>query len=189
MKKTLIFIFLLLSIILINNYSAKDIVTLSKCIDGDTARFIYNNEEIKVRFIGIDTPELAHEDNEEESYAKEASEYTCNKLKNANIIEIEFDPNSDKQDKYERYLAWIFIDDDLLQELLVKNGYAKVKYVYDKYQYLDKLYTSEKYAKEKKLGIWNDDDTKKENNNEYIPYLIPIISILILLLISRIIKR
>lgn len=32
-------------------------VKFSSCIDGDTARFIMDKEEIKVRFLAIDTPE------------------------------------------------------------------------------------------------------------------------------------
>ena len=191
MKKIIIIIFI--SLFFIPNYKAKETVTFSKCIDGDTARVIYNNEEIKIRFLGIDTPELAHDDTEEERYAKEASNYTCETLKKSNKIEIEFDPKSDKQDKYDRYLVWIFIDDKLLQESLVKKGYAKVKYTYDDYLYLDSLYKAEEYAKEKKIGIWsqeeNDIPSNKKEYYDFIPYIIPILLVLLIIFISKIIKR
>lgn len=39
---------------------SKKEVKLSKCVDGDTARFILNKEEIKARFLAIDTPESVH---------------------------------------------------------------------------------------------------------------------------------
>lgn len=35
------------------------------------------------------------------------------------VLELEFDKVADKKDKYDRYLAWIWIDDELLQNLLV----------------------------------------------------------------------
>lgn len=133
------------------NYNTKTFVTLVKCIDGDTAKINYNGEEVNLRFLAINTREIG--ENEEE-YGKEASEYTCNALKNANMIKIEFDSESDKYDKYGRLLAWVFVDEELLQLDLVKNGYAEIKYIYGDYKYLNELEEALKYAKEKRLGIW-----------------------------------
>lgn len=156
MKKiSIILIFLLFFIpttVLGNN---KVNVNFSKCIDGDTAKFLMNGKEIKVRFLAIDTPETNHPTKDEEPYGKEASDYTCNKLKNSNNIVLEFDPKSDRKDKYDRYLAWIFVDDSLLQEELIKKGLAQVKYAYSDYKYLDDLYDAQDQAKNNKIGIWN----------------------------------
>ena len=128
-------------------------VTLNKCVDGDTAWFNLNNKILKTRFLAIDTPESTKE---VEPYGKEASNYTCERLKNANNIYIEYDSKSNKLDKYDRHLVWVFIDDVLLQKELVQNGLAEVKYVYGKYKYLDLLYEAEDKAKNFKLNIWND---------------------------------
>ena len=128
-------------------------VTLNKCVDGDTAYFNLNNEIIKTRFLAINTPEST---TKKEAYGKEASDYTCSRLKNSNNIEIEYDSKSDKFDKYDRHLVWVFIDDNLLQEELVSNGLAEVKYVYGKYKYLDHLYEVEDEAREAKKNIWSD---------------------------------
>ena len=75
-------------------------VKYSSCVDGDTAKFIINNKIEKVRFLAIDTPETKHPTKGEEPYGKEASNYTCNKLKNAKTIEIEYDETN----KAEEYL-------------------------------------------------------------------------------------
>ena len=64
----------------------------------------------------------------------ESKEYVCDVLSNAKIIEVEFDKNSKKQDKFDRYLAWIWVDNKLLQEQLISEGLAKVDYVYDEYK-------------------------------------------------------
>lgn len=82
-------------------------MSFSACVDGDTARFILKKEEIKVRMLAIDTPETKHPTKGEEPFGQEASDFTCNKLKNAIKIILEFDDNSDKKDKYDRYLAWV----------------------------------------------------------------------------------
>lgn len=154
----------LLSPILVNAKTKE--VTLVKCVDGDTARFNIDGEDKSTRFLAIDTPESVHPKKKPEKYGKEASEYTCNKLKNAKKIVIEYDDGSTKTDKYDRALAWIFVDDELLQKDLISKGYAKVDYLYGKYKYTDILKEEEQKAKAKKLRIWSTDTTSKEKTEE-----------------------
>ena len=137
----------------IKEVNRKEKVTFSKCGDGDTARFIINGEERKVRFLAIDTPEL----DSNEKFSKEASEYTCNALKKAKEIYLEYDSNSDKEDKYGRVLAFVYADDILLEKSLIENGLAKVYYIYGDYAHVDELREIERIAKNKKIGIWSDD--------------------------------
>ena len=47
-------------------------------------------------------------------------------------------------------------DNVLLEEELVKIGYAKVKFIYGDYVYINELNELQNYAKENKLGIWSD---------------------------------
>jgi micrococcal nuclease len=129
-------------------------VTLKACVDGDTAKVVTNNGVETIRFLAIDTPETVHPTKDVESYGKEASEYTCNRLTNAKTIELEFDINSDKYDKYNRLLAWVFVDGKLLQSELVSIGYAKVAYLYGDYKYTSILMDDEIIAKQKEAGIW-----------------------------------
>ena len=151
MKKIIFTIFI--SSLLIFSVSAKTKkVKFKSCVDGDTAKFILNDEVITARFLAIDTPETKCK---VEPYGKEASNYTCKKLKNAKEIKFEYDKNADK-DKYDRYLVWIFIDNKLLQKELVSKGLAKVAYLYDDYKYTSDLKKLEKEAKSTKIGIWSD---------------------------------
>lgn len=156
MKKVLIFLLLFLIPFNINAYQREE-VTLNKCVDGDTAWFNLNDEVIKTRFLAINTPEST---NKIEEYGKEASEFTCELLENSTKIEIEYDENSDKLDKYDRHLVWIFVDNELLQQKLVENGLAEIKYVYGDYKYLDILNESLEVAKKNKINMWE--------NNEYL---------------------
>ena len=163
MKKLLLFIFLFFFSI---NVNAKTItVKFKSCSDGDTAHFTYNTEDIKARFIGIDTPELEHNNQEYEYYANEAKDYTCNKLKEAKVIKLEYDDKAGEKDKYERHLVYVWIDNTLLNEDLVFNGYAEAKYIYDNYKYKDRLIKAEEHAKANKLGIWKDYSNIPSNSN------------------------
>lgn len=175
MKKILFCIILLFSFN-INVKAEKLEVTLNKCVDGDTAWFNLDNDTIKARFLAIDTPEST---NEIEPYGKEASEFTCNILKNANKIEIEYDPNSDKLDKYDRHLVWVFVDDKLLQNIIIQNGLAEVKYIYGDYLYTNTLENSLNIAKENKIGMWQN----LENTN-YMFIIVVILLIVIICLFS-----
>ena len=138
-------------------------VSFGGCIDGDTAKLILNKEEIKVRMLAIDTPETKHPTIGEEPFGKEASEYTCNMLKNAKKIEIEYDSNSDKLDKYDRHLVWLWVDDYLLQDEIIKEGLAEVAYLYDDYKYTGTLENHQTIAKVNKIGIWGETKTEETN--------------------------
>lgn len=109
-------------------------VELDHCIDGDTASFKINGEKTNVRFLFVDTPEST---NKIEKYGKQASEFTCNKLKNADQIYLEYEEV--KYDKYDRLLAWVFItengQDFLLQDLIASEGYVEKFYDYGDYKY------------------------------------------------------
>ena len=184
-KRFIIFLFLLLAFPSISLATNKVNVKFKSCVDGDTANFIMNNKTIKVRFLAIDTPEIKHGKNEAEPYGIEASDYTCNKLKNSKKIVLEFDSGSDKLDKYNRYLAWVYVDDSLLQKELVSKGYAEVKYIYGDYKYTDILKKEQAKAKNRKLGIWNNNefDLKEFVMNLNIVYKI-IITIIVIIGVS-----
>ena len=139
-------------------------VDLVKCIDGDTAKFKENGKTYTYRFLGINTPEVI---NKIEPYGREASNYTCNKLMNAKNIYITYEKTSTHIDKYDRRLVWVYIDNILLQESLIKEGYASVSYVYANLTHLSKLYKKEDIAKEKKLGIYENYSEKTYNDKTY----------------------
>ena len=187
MKKIMInsIMFLTLFLVGIGNVFANDTVILKKCVDGDTAQFILDDEVIKVRFLAIDTPESVHPTVEVEAYGKDASSYTCELLTNAKKIELEYEKN--KTDKYGRYLAWVWVDDLLLQDELIKNGYAEVAYLYGDYKYTSLLQDHQEIAKAKKLNIWSVENNiqttsleNEEKNIEIKSIIFIAISILIL---------
>lgn len=156
MKKILLLFILSFSFIGIVNADQLIEVTLVKCVDGDTAYFNINGKEKKARFLAVDTPETIHPTKGEESGGKTASEFTCNSLKKAKKIEVEYDPKSSSTDKYERELVWVYIDGKLFQETLIKEGYAEVAYIYGKYQYIDSLCKIQSRSIKNRVGIWND---------------------------------
>lgn len=146
-------------------------VELSSTVDGDTAKFVYDGNIQSFRFLLIDTPETKHPRLGKQPFGQEASDKTAELLNNANKIEVEFDVGQ-KQDKYNRYLAYIYVDGEMLNNILVREGLAKVAYVYPpNTRYLTKLENSQEAAKSEKIGIWSLDsafetEQKKESNSQ-----------------------
>lgn len=156
MKKNIVLAVLIFFLNISFVHAEKLNVKFSKCVDGDTISVILNKEEIRVRLLAVDTPESVKRGTEVEPFAIEASNYTCDRIKNAKKISLEYDPNSSKTDKYNRHLAWVYIDDSLLQEELVSKGYARVAYLYNDYLYTDILLKEESKAQAANLRIWGD---------------------------------
>ena len=146
----------------------KESVSFSKCVDGDTIKVILDGKERTVRLLAVDTPESVHPTKGVEYYGKEASNFTCNTITNAKKIQLEYDKDSDKEDKYDRLLAWVFVDGELLQDKIIQGGYAEVAYLYGDYKYTNLLQDHQAVAETKKIGIWNDKEREKYNSSNNI---------------------
>lgn len=141
-------------------------VTLSTCVDSTSARFLLDQQEIKVKFIGIEADEFIQTDSNDEINGKRVDDYVCSLLTNAKSIKIEYEPNISELDKYGRTNAWVFVDGELIESHLVSLGYAKVAYLYDEYKYNETLLEEEKKAKEGNVGIW------RESTEETVPEVV-----------------
>lgn len=145
--------------ILSSPHNEADLVTVNdfNIIDGDTADLILDRPEevsIKARFLLIDSPEL-----KKNPYGQMAKERVQELFQQANTIQIQYDKN--KKDQYGRDLVYIWLDDILLQEILVTEGYAIARYIKGfvaNSPYAETIYTSQDYALNNKLNIWNDED-------------------------------
>ena len=131
-------------------------ITLSSCIDGDTARF---KSLGRVRFLYIDTPEIYPI---EQPLGKEAKEFTCEMLENAQAIYIEYD--NEKEDQYGRILGWIWVDDQLLQEELTKAGYVNRFFEFDQPKYKERIQRAYQQAKKNKLVYFDRSMSSKAQN-------------------------
>ena len=121
-------------------------------VDGDTAKLKIDGKVETVRFLLIDTPETKHPKLGVQPMGKEASEFTRNMLEEADRITLEYD--AEERDKYDRVLAYVYADGKNVQEALLKEGLARVGYVYESRRHLDAFREAERSAKEKKIGVW-----------------------------------
>ena len=152
-KYILIVLFILLPV-RVFALDSENTVKLSNCSDENSARFIFNKEEIKVKFIGIQSEKTLPGDENDEIEEIVVADYVCSLLTNAKEIKLEYEPDINNKDKFGRTLAWVTVDGVLLQEHLVEKGYAKVAYLYDDYKHNDVIIEAEKKAQEEEVGVW-----------------------------------
>ena len=128
-------------------------VTLARCIDGDTAHFyLSDGSYVKVRFLGIDTPESTIES---EAWGKAASNFTKQILENAQTIVLEAEGN--RTDVYERFLAFVWADGVLVNLEVVENGYSNCK-LSSSSKYFDSMYEAELAISKTGRRVWGEID-------------------------------
>ncbi len=141
--------------------------TVLHVVDGDTFHCLLpSGEEVKVRLIGVDTPESsdnpkARRDVERTGRSLEeiikmgkmAKEYTKKLLPKGEKVYLEFDVQ--KTDRYGRLLAYVWLPDGrMLNEVLVKEGFAQVYTVPPNVKYQERLLQAQRYARENRKGLW-----------------------------------
>ncbi len=122
---------------------------VDKVIDGDT---ILIDTGQKIRYIGIDSPESKDPRTSIKCFALEATERNI-QLVLGKVVRLERDIS--ETDRYGRLLRYVYIDDDLINEQLVKEGYALASPYPPDIKYQKLLEAAEGYARKNKSGLWN----------------------------------
>ncbi len=141
-------------------------------IDGDTFDIKVDDKKVRVRMLGIDTPETVDPRKPLQCFGKEASDNTKKILLN-HFVSLKTDFNQPSIDKYNRLLAYIYDENGLLiNRYLLENGFAR-EYTYGSpYSKQKEFKKLEKEAKKKKLGLWGEcASTSPSNINKYLQEL------------------
>ena len=120
----------------------KQEVVIAKVLDGDT---IETNFGAQIRYIGINSPEKG------EPFFQQAQKFNENLVLGKNV-DLEFD--IENLDRYGRTLAYIFVDEKLVNLEIIRNGLAVVQTIQPNVKYQDAIVTAQREARDKCLGIW-----------------------------------
>ena len=116
-----------------------------RVIDGDKLEL---DNAKSVRLYGINCPEKG------QMFSKEAIDLST-KLALNNQIRLDYQPNY-QTDRWNRLLAYVFINDTFLNEQLIRQGFCEVT-IYQKrakLKYQDELLNAQNLAKQEKIGRW-----------------------------------
>lgn len=132
--------------------------------DGDTVKLSSGE---RVRFIGIDTPEM--HDNPKlyrdvkktgldpetiKQMGEKSYEFTKGLLADRDV-RLEFD--AEARDKYGRLLAYVYLDDGtFVNEEIIKNGYAYPLTIVPNVKHAEDFKALFQEARQKRIGLWAD---------------------------------
>ena len=125
-------------------------------VDGDT---IVLEEGTTVRYIGINAPELARNDQVAEPFGEAAKGFNSRLVKQQKVrLERDVEPN----DRFQRQLAYVFLEDNtFVNAEMLSQGYAYLLYVRPNVKYHATLLAAQRSAMSGKRGIWQNWQEKK----------------------------
>lgn len=135
--------------------TSAQLVRVKKIIDGDTIEIASGQ---KVRYIGIDTPELHHPTKGIQCFGREAME------ENKKLIftrEIRLEKDVSETDKYGRLLRYAYVNNPLasseavfVNDYLVRQGYAYAATFPPDVKYSQQFLQAQTEARDNDRGLW-----------------------------------
>jgi micrococcal nuclease len=120
-------------------------------VDGDTIDVRINGVVERVRYIGMDTPETVDPRKPVQCFGKEASAKNT-ELALGKVVTLERDVS--ERDRYGRLLRYVYVNGVMINEALVREGYAHV-YTYPPDVKYDTVFReAERAAREQGRGLW-----------------------------------
>ena len=128
--------------------------TVTKVVDGDTI-WVDNDGRMKIRIIGLDTPETVDPRNPVQCFGLEASAQAKTILAGQSVY-LETDSSQDSVDRYGRTLAYVWTESGRLLNLdMIADGFA-FEYTYDlPYRYQQDFRAAEHDARAEERGLWS----------------------------------
>lgn len=124
-------------------------------VDGDIVDVKVGDQVVRLRLIGIDTPETKDPNEPVQCFGPEATD-RARELLTGQAVLLEADPTQGEYDRYDRLLRYLWLADGrLYNHQMVVEGYAK-EYTYDKpYKYQQLFRQAEQEAQTQLAGLWS----------------------------------
>ena len=131
-------------------FGEKQTVRVVRVIDGDTIEI---EGKIKVRYVGVNTPELHDPRKPIECFGQAASD------ENKRLVEgkeIYIQKDVSETDKFKRLLRYVWVGDMFINDYLVRQGFAQVSTYPPDVKYVSQFLEAQKEAQDNKRGLWKE---------------------------------
>jgi micrococcal nuclease len=133
----------------LNNLQPGATAFVDRAVDGDTLLLA---DRTRIRLLGVDTPETKRPDWPVEPFGPEAHEFTREHVEGRNV-RLEFD--KERRDKYDRVLAYVYVDDWFLNEELIRAGLGKAITNHPYSEAMKRRFrAAQREAQRERRGIW-----------------------------------
>lgn len=123
-----------------------------RVVDGDTIEVALGGRTEDLRLIGVDTPETVKPGAPVDCFGPEASEFS-KRLLSGEQVELRFD--RELRDRYDRLLAYVYLDDTFVNAELIRGGYARTLEIAPNTSEAEQLGRLEQAAGEAGAGLWS----------------------------------
>jgi endonuclease YncB( thermonuclease family) len=148
-------LFICLLLLVASTYvtDAEPLVRVKQVIDGDTI-ILQNND--KVRFLGVNTPELGHGKFRDEPLANTARQFVTRKIEGREVL---LENERSQKDKYGRRLAQVHtLEGEDIQVGLLERGLGFVVAVGEGgFDYVERYISAETIARDANKGVWGNE--------------------------------
>ena len=124
---------------------------VTRVVDGDTIEVQIAGATYRVRYIGIDTPETVDPRRPVGCFGREASERN-RQLVAGKTVGLEKDVS--ETDKYDRLLRYVWLDGEMVNAILVREGYAMASTYPPDVKYQELFLGLQGEARDAGLGLW-----------------------------------
>ncbi|KGN41876.1 thermonuclease family protein [Knoellia aerolata] len=122
-------------------------------VDGDTLRATVGGARERVRIVGVDAPELAHDPRPAECWSAEAGVALGELLEGQSVLAFSVD-DVDDRDRYDRLLRQVNVAGQDVAEYLLEQGHATSFRALENHQ-LSRYYLDiERAAEQRQRGLW-----------------------------------
>ena len=125
--------------------------TVVRVVDGDTINVQLVDRVEKIRYIGVNTPEIHHPIKGGEPGGRAAADVNRG-LVGGRRVRLELDVQT--RDRYGRLLAYVWVGDTMVNAELVRLGYAQVMTVPPNVRYQDLFVKLQRQARDAHRGLW-----------------------------------
>ena len=139
--------------------TSSDFFPIVRVVDGDTIVVHKDGKQVKVRLIGLDTPEVVDPRKPVQCFGRAASDEAHNIL-DGQSVRLETDPSQDLHDKYGRLLAYVYVpasstpEGILVNKYMIEQGFGH-EYTYNApYKYQKEFKAAESAARTAGRGLW-----------------------------------
>ena len=127
--------------------------TVTNIVDGDTIDATLNGRTVRIRLLGVDTPESVHPSRPVECFGREASRFLKELLDGQTVL-LESDASQGDRDRYNRLLRFVWLPDGrLVNYEIIAQGYG-FEYTFNlPYRYQDQFKAAQRAAREAQVGL------------------------------------
>jgi micrococcal nuclease len=133
---------------------------VTNVVDGDTIHVLIHNQKETVRLVLVDTPETKHPNKPIEPFGSEASKFVKDLLEGK---KVKLEQDISTTDRYGRLLMYVWLNDRMVNEILLERGLARVAVFPPDVKYVEAFRAVQKKAQEAQLGIWSLENYVNDN--------------------------